>query len=339
MTMSKRSDHNRIKVATMMDAPIISRIMSFLTLEQSIRYFSPLSKSMHTTAYESITDLTLSHKKSWRNLDNINVRIRTLTSMLNNLKSLTIDGFHEFDDVAFINLLHNNTQNTFIELHIRSCGIVVPLIKNDTLKVLKISTCNNLSSIAVRSTSLETFEAFDCDFKREPTLKQCTSLVNIKLVRWKSLTELKFSSMLEQFSSGSDNNQLVGDQGNKLIYTIRHVGQPQILRTLHLIDCEPIQDPFVENISLVDLRFINCISLRNPSIMCPMLQNLQLTRCENLTNLSLQRCVSLKTIDLTGAGLSSLARAQAIQAGFESVRDKIVASIRHHYSDQITVSY
>ncbi|KAL0485041.1 FBL15 [Acrasis kona] len=320
-----------------LDKALVLKIISFLTLEESIRYFSLLSKSMQKIVYEFLTDLTLSYE-SWSHLENINSRIIKFTSKLTNLKSLTIDGFDEFNDMALNNLLHKNVQSTFAELHIRDCAIVNPRVNHDTLKVLKISTCNNISTIAVQSTSLETFEVFDCDFERAPKLIQCTSLANIKLNRCRKLTDHKLGLILKQFipNGGYANSQSQGEEANERRTSVQ-VDPPQTLKKLYLTECEPLSNPVMQSMTLVDLRFINCRSMRNPIITCPMLQNLQLTWCENLENLTLG-CDTLKALDLTGTGVNNTA-VGAQNSQTSSVRESILSAVKTHYSDQVTVSY
>jgi hypothetical protein len=199
-----------------------------------------------------------------------------------------------------------------------------------------------MATLAIQSTSLETLEMFDSDLERAPKLVQCTKLSTIKLNRCKKLTDKKVQYLLRQWSPQDENMpNSQEDEGNdsqnsrKSPLPVQNI--QQTLRKLYFTECEPISNPYVISLTLTDLRFINCRLLHNPMITCPALRNLQLSWCENLENLTLG-CDQLQTLDLTGAGIN-MSHTQSSQDGTNPVRESILAAIKSHFGDQVTVSY
>jgi hypothetical protein len=62
-------------------------------------------------------------------------------------------------------LLRKCDQKTFSELHLRDCALKNPRVKHESLTLLRLSRCDNLATLAIQSSSLETLELFDSDFE------------------------------------------------------------------------------------------------------------------------------------------------------------------------------
>ncbi|KAG2386047.1 hypothetical protein C9374_003196 [Naegleria lovaniensis] len=115
------------------------------------------------------------------------------------------------------------------------------------------------------------------------------------------------------------------------------------LKKLFLTECEPLQNPVIQSNTLEEIKIINCKFISKPFISCPQLTKLQLNWCENLKNLSLA-CDNLRSIDLTGAGVTYSSSSQSNSQGSATKKEEntvlqnVVGSLKRFYGDHITIT-
>lgn len=230
------------------------------------------------------------------------------------------------------------------------------------LKHLRFSSCT-FTCIEVRALKeLLSLEFYDCSLgdgglklSNVPKLEKlvlfkCTKVSDLALLNTlKPLLEEEIEDLNRSFNT-QDEEIANGDKPAKndddSIFDI-HVNFRKrkygALKKLYLTECEPLQNPVIQSNTLEEIKIINCKYISKPFISCPALTNLQLNWCENLKNLSLA-CDNLRSIDLTGAGITYSSSSQSNSQGSATKKEEntvlqnVVGCLKRFYGDQITIT-
>jgi len=253
-----------------------------------------------------------------------------------------------------------------VELHIRECGLESPLISESKqiienkaplpiqLQILRISSCQ-LNDFEVRELSeLTTLELYDCSIGASGIkISGCSKLEKIVLFKCTELNDAKLLNMLRPLLKEEQQSDVEepGEESEKpatndddSIFDIASRGNRKTgpLKKLFLTECEPLSNPVIQSNSLEEIKIIDCKFISKPFISCPSLTKLQLNWCENLKSLNLA-CDNLQCIDLTGAGVTysssqSNSQGTATRKDENVVIQQVIAGLKKHYGDQITIT-